>query len=292
MVQRIYEFVFSKTYQKSKDLINVDKYTLLYSKIFLNNITSKINISFYISSVNDRELVINSNNYIKFLSKKIPKEFRDLLVKLSYNLFSQDLPHTTNPELQILSEDNYKDIKLPIESNDINEILKNYNNLKVEFLCGSYFSNELLTTETKINNYLITSLDYLTSLGKIIKTKGLYDVKKEDVDMIKNYLKMSFMLKEIIRIFTIIYELKNYENIDSNIKILLTYVSFFNCLNILINGKIASIVVFYFIKYGGFRQILLIAKKFLNFCKNEFNKNKKEIPRIDAFFDQVFFFFP
>jgi len=77
------------------------------------------------------------------------------LVKLSYNLFSQDLPHTTNPELQILSEDNYKDIKLPIESNEINEILKNYNNLKVEFLCGSYFSNELLTTETKINNYLI-----------------------------------------------------------------------------------------------------------------------------------------
>ena len=281
MLQKIYEIVFSKTYQKSKELINVDKYTLLYTKILMRNITSRIDISFYISTVNDRELVINSNNYIKFLSKKISPEFRELLKKISYKIFSKDLPHTTNPKLQIIDEDNYKDIKCPIESNDLNIILNAFNNLKVEFLSGSYFNNELLTTENKIYNYLITSVEYLSSMGKMIKSKALYDIKKEDVDMIKNYLKMSFLLKEIIRIFGFTYEIKNYENIDDNIKILLAYISFFNCLNILINGKIASIVVFYFIKYGGFKQILLIAKKFLSFCKSEFGKYKKEIPLVE-----------
>ena len=34
MFQRIYEFVFSKIYQKSKEHIKFYKYTLLYSKIF------------------------------------------------------------------------------------------------------------------------------------------------------------------------------------------------------------------------------------------------------------------
>ena len=92
---------------------------------------------------------------------------------------------------------------------------------------------------------------------------------------------MSLILKEVIRIFGVLYELKNNESFDYNIKILLTYISFFNCLNILINAKISSIVVFYFIKYGGFRQILITSKKFLNFCKEEFSKNKKDIPIIE-----------
>ena len=35
MLQKIYEFVFSKIYQKSKDFLNIDKYTLLYTKIFI-----------------------------------------------------------------------------------------------------------------------------------------------------------------------------------------------------------------------------------------------------------------
>ena len=281
MVQKMYEFIFSKIYQKSKELINVDKYTLLYTKIFLKNITSRINISFYISTVNDKELLINSNNYIKFLSKKISPEFRNLLTRLSYKFFSKDLPHTTNPELKIIDEDNYKDIKVPIEFNDLNLFWNNYNNFKVEYLSGSFFNSELLTTENKIYNYLISSLDYLTSMGKMIKPKGLYDIKEIDIEMIKNYLKMSYLLKEVIRIFETIYEIKNFDNIDNNINMLLTQISFFNCLNILINGKVSSLVIFYFIKYGGFKEILNVAKKFLFFCKNEFNKNKKEIPVVE-----------
>ena len=144
ILQKIYEFIFSKIYQKSKELINIDKYAILYMKILLKNITSKINMSFYISTINDKELVINSNYYLKFLSKKISPEFRNLLVQMSYKIFCKDLPHTTNPKLEIIDEDNYKDIKYPNESNDINIIINNYNNFKVEYLTGSFFSSELL----------------------------------------------------------------------------------------------------------------------------------------------------
>ena len=281
ILQKIYEFIFSKIYQKSKELINIDKYTILYMKILLKNITSKINMSFYISTINDKELVINSNYYLKFLSKKISPEFRNLLVQMSYKIFCKDLPHTTNPKLEIIDEDNYKDIKYPNESNDINIIINNYNNFKVEYLTGSFFSSELLNTENKIYNYLMNSVDFLSSIGKMIKQKGLYEIKIEDINIIKNYIKMSYMIKEIIKNFETIKEIKNYNDIESNIKVLLIYVSLFNSLNILINGKISSIFIFYFIKYGGFKYILLISKKFLNFCKNELEINKKEIPIVE-----------
>jgi hypothetical protein len=278
MLQKIYEFVFSKIYQKSKDFISIDKYTLLYTKIFIRNITSKINLSLYISTINDKVLVINSNNYIKFLSKKLSPEFRDLLSQLSYKYFTKDLPHTTNPKLNIIDEENYPTIKCSLLQNDGTI---NYTNFKIEFLSGSYFNSELLTNENKINNYLITSVDYLSSMGKMIKPRGLYDVKIEDVEMIKNYLKMSYMLKEVTKIFGTKYVIKNHETLEENIKKLLTHISFLNCMNILINGKMSSIVVFYFIKYGGFRQILFIAKQFLIFCKNEFVKNGTEIPIVE-----------
>lgn len=200
---------------------------------------------------------------------------------MSYKIFCKDLPHTTNPKLEIIDEDNYKDIKYPNESNDINIIINNYNNFKVEYLTGSFFSSELLNTENKIYNYLMNSVDFLSSIGKMIKQKGLYEIKIEDINIIKNYIKMSYMIKEIIKNFETIKEIKNYNDIESNIKVLLIYVSLFNSLNILINGKISSIFIFYFIKYGGFKYILLISKKFLNFCKNELEKNKKEIPIVE-----------
>jgi hypothetical protein len=54
-------------------------------------------------------------------------------------------------------------------------------------------------------------------------------------------------------------------------------------LNILLNGKngksISPIVIFYFIKYGGIREILSLAKSILYFCKKEFAKG--ELPLIE-----------
>ena len=82
--------------------------------------------------------MINSNNYIKFLSKKLSPEFRDLLSQLSYKYFTKDLPHTTNPTLNIIDEENYPTIKCSLLQNDGT---MNYTNFKVEFLSGSYFNS-------------------------------------------------------------------------------------------------------------------------------------------------------
>ena len=64
--------------------------------------------------------------------------------------FSKDLPHTTNPKLNIINEDNYKNIKCSLIDSEGNI---NYSNIKIEFLNGSFFNSELLTTENKLNNY-------------------------------------------------------------------------------------------------------------------------------------------
>ena len=72
-------------------------------------------------------------------------------MKICYHIFCKDLPHTTNPNLIIIDEDNYKNLKYPI----------NYNqNFRVEIFHDSYFTTDLLNSENKINNYLLTSKDF------------------------------------------------------------------------------------------------------------------------------------
>ena len=274
-LQKIFEFSFNKIYQKTKENINIQKYSILVTKLISDIIQNKTNLSSYISPVNDRELVINSNYYCKFLSKKINPQFRDLLIKLCYHTFCKDLPHTTNPNLIIIDEDNYKNIRYPI----------NYNqNFRVEILHDSYFTPDLFNSENKINNYLLTSIDYFSSLGKMIKAKGLYDVKEEDVESIRNYMKLSYILKQIIKFFGINFNINN-DNLkdDEIIKNILMYLTLFNMLNILLNGKngksMSPLVIFYFIKYGGIREILRVAKNVLIFCKKEFTKG--ELPLVE-----------
>ena len=273
-LQKIFEFTFNKIYQKTKEKLNIHKYSMLFTKLIIDTIQNKTNISCYISPVNDRELVINSNYYCKFLSKKIIPEFRDLLIKLSYTIFTKDLPHTTNPNLLIIDEDNYKDLKYPI----------NYNqNFRVEILHDSYFSSDILNAENKIQNYLLTSIDFFCSLGKMIKAKGLYDVKEEDVECIRNYMKLSYTLKQIIKYLGNKYNINEKQSEDEVINHILIFLSLFNMLNILLNGKngksISPIVIFYFIKYGGVREILKVAKNILYFCKKVFTKG--ELPLIE-----------
>jgi hypothetical protein len=273
-LQKMFEFFFNKIYQKTKEKLDVHKYSMLFTKLIINTIQNKTNISCYISPVNDRQLVINSNYYCKFLSKKIVPQFRSLLIKLSYHIFSKDLPHTTNPNFLIIDEDNYKDLKYPVSYNQ---------NFRVEILHDSYFSTDILNTENKIHNYLLTSIDYFCTLGKMIKAKGLYDVKEEDVECIRNYMKLSFTLKQIIKYIGNKYNINENQSEDEIINHILIFLSLFNMLNILLNGKnaksISPIVIFYFIKYGGVRELLKIAKNILYFCKKEFTKG--ELPLIE-----------
>ena len=273
-LQKITEFLFGKIYQKTKEKLDIHKYSILFAKLIIDTITTKTNISYYISPVNDRELVINSNYYCKFLSKKIEPQLRNLLIKISYKTFCRDLPHTTNPKLEIIDEDNYKNIKYPFSYNQ---------KFRVEILNDSFFNSELLTIENKIYNYLLTSIDYFCSIGKMIKAKGLYDVKEEDVESVRNFMKLSYILKEMIKHIRTHYVIHEFSSGDEIINNILTYLSLFNMLNILLNGKngksISPIVIFYFIKYGGIREILSLAKSILYFCKKEFAKG--ELPLIE-----------
>ena len=271
--QRIFEFTFNKIYQKTKEKLDIKKYTMLFCELIIDTIETKTSLSCYISPINDRELVINSNYYCKFLSKKIKPQFRDLLIRVCYQSFCKDLPHTTNPNLIIIDEDNYKDLKYPMDYNQ---------DFRVEILHDSYFHTELLNSENKINNYLLTSMDFFCSLGKMIKAKGLYDVKEEDVESVRNYMKLSYILKQLIKYIGNKYYLNESLNEDQVITHILIYLSLFNMLNILINCKngksISPLVIYYFIKYGGVREILAVAKNTLFFFKKEYTKG--ELPFI------------
>ena len=273
-LQKMAEFLFGKIYQKTKEKLDIHKYSILFAKLIIDTITTKTNISYYISPVNDRELVINYSYYCKFLSKRIEPHLRNQLIKFSYNSFFRNLPHTTNPKLEIIDEDNYKDIKYPFSYNQ---------KFRVEILSDSYFNSELLTIENKIYNYLLTSIDYFCSIGKMIKAKGLYDVKEDDVESVRNFMKLSYILKEMIKHIRTNYSIHEISSGEEIINNILIYLSLFNMLNILLNGKngksISPIVIFYFIKYGGIREILSLAKSILYFCKKEFAKG--ELPLIE-----------
>ena len=273
-LQKIFEEVFKKIYQKTNNndfINNLDKYTLLSAKFTLKMIELKKNLTSYISPINDRQLIVNNKYYAKFISKKIDTQFRNLLITISYKILYKFAPHTINPKLLIMNEDNYKDITCPIESNK---------KINLEILSNSFFFMELLNNENKFNNYLLTSVDYLYSLGKISKSKALNKINIQDISRIKNYIKLSYLLSSIIKNYGEINDIKSDSDTDDNIKNILFYLSLFNYINILIYGKmeknISSIVIFYFIKFGGIRHLFKISKKFLYYCK--YVLNKKELP--------------
>ena len=173
--QRIFEAVLTAIYPKSNDndLINtMDKYSLLSAKFITEFISSNSNLSFYINTLDDKQLMLNSKYCIKLLSKDRDPQFRDMLIKISYRILSKFLPHMTDPHLLILDEDNYKNIKCPIELNQ---------STYLEILSGSFFLNDLFKTENKIYNNLLASVDYFYILGKKMKPKALSDIQMQDI---------------------------------------------------------------------------------------------------------------
>jgi hypothetical protein len=138
VLQKIFEVIFSKIYQKTDNnefITNCDKYSLLTTKFIIKIIESKKNLSSYLSPITDRQLSINNKYYFKFISKRINPQFKNLLIKLSYKILYKYAPHTTNPHLLIINEDNYKDLKCPIDLNQ---------NLNLEILSNSFFFLKLL----------------------------------------------------------------------------------------------------------------------------------------------------
>ena len=275
--QRIFEEVFSTIYPKSNDndlINNMDKYSLLNAQFITKYISSNSNLSFYINTLDDRQLMLNSKYCIKLLSKERDPQFRDMLIKISYRILSKFVPHMTNPHLLIIDEDNYKNIKCPIELNQ---------STYLEILSGSFFFNDLFKTENKIYNNLLASVDYFYILGKKMKPKALSDIQMQDISRIKHYIKLGIIFSNIIRYYHQNYDIKIFPNTDATIKNILIYVFLFNYVNIFLYGKmnknISSIVLYSFIKNNGVKYTFQIAKKFLYFCKEEFNK--KELPIVE-----------
>ena len=121
------------------------------------------------SRIDDRQLIMNSKYYIKILSKNIEPQLKELMEQISYKILYRFFPHTTNPKLLIINENNFMDIKYKPELNK---------NIIMEILSSSFFYNELLKTENKIYNYLFISVEFFYSLGKIIKPKALINIEQ------------------------------------------------------------------------------------------------------------------
>ena len=128
---------YKKYKTENNELIsNLDKYSLLSAKLIIKMIISKKSLSSYLSPINDRQLMIYSKYYMKFISNKLSPQFRNLLISLSYRILNKYAPHTTNPHLFIINEDNYKDIKCPVDLNQ---------KITMEILNNSFFFVELLS---------------------------------------------------------------------------------------------------------------------------------------------------
>ena len=278
-LQKIFEEIFNQIYKKTNNcefINNLDKYIIFFSKFIIKMISSKATISYYMSRIDDRQLIMNSKYYIKILSKNIEPQLKELMEQISYKILYRFFPHTTNPKLLIINENNFMDIKYNPELNK---------NIIMEILSSSFFYNELLKTENKIYNYLFISVEFFYSLGKIIKPKALINIEQQDLFRIKNNIKLSYILSQMVKYLYEEYELKLYDDINKTIKNILIHLFLFYYINYLLYGKvdknISSIVFFYFIKFGGVKYIFKISKQLLNFCKKEFT-NKKEIPIIQS----------
>ena len=276
-LQKIFEEVFSKIYLKiAKDeCINaIDKFSFLFIKLFIKMTNAKAGLSFYMKTLEDKQIILNNKHYLKLLTKNIENKFRTLLINLSYKILHKFLPHTTNAHLYIIDEDNYKNIKCPVELNQ---------NIVSQIISPSFFFEELCTSEKMIFNYLFISVEYFYTLGKRNKAKALNDIQIQDISRIKNSIKLSYIFSSIIKYFYEKYEIKQYSNIDETIKNIIINLLMLNYLNLLIYGKteknMSSIFLYYFIKYEGVKYIFKISKKFLFLCKEELSK--KEIPMVE-----------
>ena len=275
--QRIIESSLRKIYFECKTKNFFKNYCSIFLKFITERIIERSDISWFFIPLNNRGLIINSNNYVFILSNLIKPNLRKFLMETSdKDILERELPHCNNYNLIYLNEDNYLDIKFPPQF----EVP-----LRVELLGDFPLNNEILTHDLRIRLNILDSFSFILIMGKMIKTKALCDIQDADVEIIKNYMSLSYIIFLIFKTF----RKKCLENIDQNsdskhiINSLLPFVNLLTYINNLFSGKnyktISSIILFYLIKYGGLRQLFKISKKIIYICKNE--SKKKEVPLIE-----------
>ena len=275
--QRIIESSLRKIYFECKTKNFFQNYCSIFLKFITERIIERSDISWFFIPLNNRGLIINSNNYIFILSNLIKPNLRKFLMETSdKDILERELPHCNNYNLIYLNEDNYLDVKFPPQF----ELP-----LRVELLGDLPLNSEILTHDLRIRLNILDSFNFILIMGKMIKTKALCNIQDSDVEIIKNYMSLSYIIFLIFKTF----RKKCLENIDQNldskhiINSLLPFVNMLTYINNLFSGKnykiISSIVLFYLIKYGGLRQLFKISKKIIYICKNE--SKKKEVPLIE-----------
>ena len=275
--QRIIESSLRKIYFECKTKNFFQNYCSIFLKFITERIIERSDISWFFIPLNNRGLIINSNNYIFILSNLIKPNLRKFLMETSdKDILERELPHCNNYNLIYLNEDNYLDVKFPPQF----ELP-----LRVELLGDLPLNSEILTHDLRIRLNILDSFNFILIMGKMIKTKALCDIQDADVEIIKNYMSLSYIIFLIFKTF----RKKCLENIDQNldskliINSLLPFVNMLTYINNLFSGKNyknnSSIVLFYLIKYGGLRQLFKISKKIIYICKNE--SKKKEVPLIE-----------
>ena len=275
--QRIIESSLRKIYFECKTKNFFKNYCSIFLKFITERIIERSDISWFFIPLNNRGLIINSNHYIFILSNLIKPNLRKFLMETSdKDILERELPYCNNYNLIYLNEDNYLDVKFPPQF----ELP-----LRVELLGDLPLNSEILTHDLRIRLNILDSFNFILIMGKMIKTKALCDIQDSDVEIIKNYMSLSYIIFLIFKTF----RKKCLENIDQNldskhiINSLLPFVNMLTYINNLFSGKnyksISSIVLFYLIKYGGLRQLFKISKKIIYICKNE--SKKKEVPLIE-----------
>ena len=275
--QRIIESSLKKLYFECKSKNFFQNYCSIFMKFIAQRIIQRSDITTFFYPINNRALIIDSDHYIYILSNIIKPELKKFLKDSSNKyIFERELPHCSNYNLTYINEDNYLEIKYEPKFDKIT---------KVEILGEPQFNNEILTHELRIKINILDTFNFISIMGKMIKSRALYDIQESDIEVIKNYMNLSYIICLIFKFF----RKKCFKDINENspseniIKNLLPFTNMLSYINNILNGKInktlSPIVLFYLIKYGGMRELFKISKKIIEVSKNE--SNKKELPLIE-----------
>ena len=273
--QQIFQSYFNGVYLK----INSIKETLynfypIFTKLFIQRINEKSNIGSYLTKYDGKAFIINDKNYIHFLSNNIKPEIKQIIFKLV------NVNNNENNNFITLNEDNYLDIKIkPKFDEEIRiENVENINNNEI--------ITDLIIPLNKKKFNILDSLNYIELIEGKISIENLSKIRLEDCDFIKNDVNLGYFFFIVLKYFrkTI------FDNISQNSEtknIISQMIKLENIINIFYNLFISnydthftSIEIYYFIKFGGVRQLLKITNKLIELCKNESKKN--EIPIIES----------
>ena len=263
--------IYTKVLFKKEELYN---YLSMFSEFFVEKINENSNLDLFFLKYNGKALKINDNINIHILSNNINEDIKQYLKRIL------KMNKDENDEYTVFNEDNYLNIKseakfsekLRIQYFDDNDYNKIYGNL---------VENNL---NTKLDN--LDYFSFIQKIGKKIQNTELTKISKEDCEIIKNYINFSYSIYLILKYF----QKSIFESISLNaealniVENLIKLDNIITILNDLFIGKnnkeLSSIVLFYFIKFGGIKQLFKISYKLMQFCKSE--TNKKEIPIIES----------